>query len=222
MIQTHYIRRYKTMRRKLCFLVILLLPALTITAPTQEIDKPEDVILGTVDNVIARINAEREMLDAQPETVYDLINDLIIPVFDFNNMSKWILGKHWKQASEEQRTVFTKEFRNLLVRTYAKAVLGFSNERVNYLETLTGSKPNIVMVKTEIVSDSSVTPVNYTMHISDGRWKVVNVAFEGISLVETYRKSFASEIRNNGLETLLQKLVDKNEKLEQSLLTDEA
>ena len=101
-------------------------------------------------------------------------------------------------------------------------MLGFTNERVNYLETLTGSKPNIVMVKTEIVSDGGVTPVNYTMHISDGSWKVVNVAFEGISLVETYRKSFASEIRNNGLETLLQKLVDKNEKLEQSLLTDEA
>lgn len=210
------------MRRKLCFLVILLLPALTITAPAEEIDKPEDVILTTVDNVIARITSEREMLEAQPETVYDLINDLIIPVFDFNNMSRWILGKYWKQATEEQRTTFTNEFKDLLVRTYAKAVLGFTNERVNYLETLTGSKPNIVMVKTEIVSDGGVTPVNYTMHISDGSWKVVNVAFEGISLVETYRKSFASEIRNNGLETLLQKLVDKNDKLEQSLLTDEA
>ena len=210
------------MRRKLCFLAIFLVPALTLTSPAQAIDKPEDVILGTVDSVIARINAERERLDAQPETVYDLINDLIIPVFDFNNMSRWILGKYWKQATEEQRAVFTTEFKALLVRTYAKAVLGFTNERVNYLETLTGSKPNIVMVKTEIVSDGGVTPVNYTMHISDGSWKVVNVAFEGISLVETYRKSFASEIRNNGLETLLQKLVDKNEKLEQSLLTDEA
>lgn len=210
------------MRRKLCFLAIFLVPALTLTSPAQAIDKPEDVILGTVDSVIARINAERERLDAQPETVYDLINDLIIPVFDFNNMSRWILGKYWKQATEEQRAVFTSEFKALLVRTYAKAVLGFTNERVNYLETLTGSKPNIVMVKTEIVSDGGVTPVNYTMHISDGSWKVVNVAFEGISLVETYRKSFASEIRNNGLETLLQKLVDKNEKLEQSLLTDEA
>ena len=210
------------MRRKLCFLAIFLLPALTLTSPAQAIDKPEDVILGTVDSVIDRINAEREMLDAQPETVYDLINDLIIPVFDFNNMSRWILGKYWKQATEEQRATFTTEFKALLVRTYAKAVLGFTNEKVNYLETLTGSKPNIVMVKTEIVSDGGVTPVNYTMHISDGSWKVVNVAFEGISLVETYRKSFASEIRNNGLETLLQKLVDKNEKLEQSLLTDEA
>ena len=209
------------MKRKLGFIVLLLLPILTPALAAADAGKPEDVILTTVDNVIARITAERETLNAQPETVYDLINDLIIPVFDFGNMSRWILGKYWKEASAEQRTIFTDEFTSLLVRTYARAVLGFSNEKVNYLETLTGSKPDIVMVKTEIVSDGGVTPVNYTMHISDGSWKVVNVAFEGVSLVETYRKSFASEIRNNGLETLIQKLVDKNEKLEQSLLTDE-
>ena len=210
------------MNRKVGILVILLLPLLAITAPAQDIEKPEDVILDTVDNVIARITAEREMLDAQPDTVYELINDLIIPVFDFNNMSRWILGKYWKQANEEQRVVFTTEFKNLLVRTYAKAVLGFSNERVELLSTQTNPKNNMVKVNTEIISDAGVTPVNYYMHISDGSWKVVNVAFEGISLVETYRKSFASVIRNDGLESLIQQLVDKNESLEQSLLTDEA
>ena len=210
------------MKRKVVILVILLLPLLASTAPAQDLEKPEDIILATVDNVIARITAEREMLDAQPETVYNLINDLIIPVFDFNNMSRWILGKYWKQASEEQRNVFTTEFKDLLVRTYAKAVLGFSNERVVLLDTQTNPKNNMVKVNTEIISDAGVTPVNYYMHISDGSWKVVNVAFEGISLVETYRKSFASVIRNDGLESLIQQLVDKNESLEQSLLTDEA
>lgn len=210
------------MKRKVGILVIVLLPLLASTAPAQDLEKPEDIILSTVDNVIARITAEREMLDAQPDTVYDLINDLIIPVFDFNNMSRWILGKYWKEASEEQRTVFTTEFKNLLVRTYAKAVLGFSNERVELLSTQTNPKNNMVKVNTEIISDAGVTPVNYYMHISDGSWKVVNVAFEGISLVETYRKSFASVIRNDGLESLIQQLVDKNESLEQSLLTDEA
>ena len=210
------------MKRKVGILVILLLPLLASTSPAQDLEKPEDIILATVDNVIARITAEREMLDAQPETVYNLINDLIIPVFDFNNMSRWILGKYWKQANEEQRVVFTTEFKNLLVRTYAKAVLGFSNERVVLLDTQTNPKNNMVKVNTEIISDAGVTPVNYYMHISDGSWKVVNVAFEGISLVETYRKSFASVIRNDGLESLIQQLVDKNESLEQSLLTDEA
>lgn len=210
------------MKRKVGILMITLLPLLPMTAQAQDIEKPEKVIIETVNNVIDRITREREMLDTQPEMVYDLINDLIIPVFDFNNMSRWILGKYWKQASAEQRTVFTNEFKDLLVRTYAKAVLGFSNERVELLGTQTNPKNNMVRVNTRIVSDGAEpTPVNYYMHISDGSWKVVNVAFEGISLVETYRKSFASVIRNDGLESLIQQLVDKNEHLEQSLLTDE-
>ncbi len=207
------------MKWRVGLLMILLLPLSSMAVPSADIGTPEDVILSRINNVIERLDAERELLDAHPEKVYDVINDLIIPIFDFLNMSKWILGKHWGQATEEQRNIFTHEFQTLLVRTYAKALLGFSDEKVSYLETLTGSKPNIVMVKTKIGSASGdqSTPVNYTMHISGGSWKIVNVAFEGISLVETYRKSFASEIRNNGLASLIQKLEDKNKNLVQTL-----
>ena len=207
------------MKLKVILFMMLLLPLFSMTTNSAVPREPEDVVITTVDNVIARVNAERELLEAQPEKIYEVINELIIPNFDFLNMSKWVLGRYWGKASEEQRNVFADEFKTLLVRTYAKALLGFSDEKINYLETKTGSRPNIVLVKTEIKSNTNPkpTPVNYTMHISDGDWKVVNVAFEGVSLVETYRKSFASEIRNNGLASLIQKLTDKNKRLEQSL-----
>lgn len=208
------------MKRKVVFVAMLLLPAFSAPTHSAADREPQEVVIATVDSVIARVNAERELLEASPEKIYEVINDLILPNFDFLNMSKWVLGRQWGKATAQQRAVFAEEFKTLLVRTYAKALLGFTNEKVVYLETLTGSKPNIVMVKTEIRSDASPdsTPVNYTMHISGGDWKVVNVAFEGVSLVETYRKSFASEIRNNGLASLIQKLTDKNEKLMQSLV----
>lgn len=208
------------MKRKVVFVAMLLLPAFSAPTHSAADREPQEVVIATVESVIARVNAERELLEASPEKIYEVINDLILPNFDFLNMSKWVLGRQWGKATAQQRAVFAEEFKTLLVRTYAKALLGFTNEKVVYLETLTGSKPNIVMVKTEIRSDASPdsTPVNYTMHISGGDWKVVNVAFEGVSLVETYRKSFASEIRNNGLASLIQKLTDKNEKLMQSLV----
>ena len=208
------------MKHRVVFIAMLLLPAFSAPTHSAADREPQEVVISTVDSVIARVNAERELLEARPEKIYEVINDLILPNFDFLNMSKWVLGRQWGKATAQQRTVFAEEFKTLLVRTYAKALLGFTNEKVVYLETLTGSKPNIVMVKTEIRSDANPdsTPVNYTMHISGGDWKVVNVAFEGVSLVETYRKSFASEIRNNGLASLIQKLTDKNEKLMQSLV----
>lgn len=208
------------MKHKVVFVAMLLLPAFSAPTHSAADREPQEVVISTVDSVIARVNAERALLEASPEKIYEVINDLILPNFDFLNMSKWVLGRQWGKATAQQRAVFAEEFKTLLVRTYAKALLGFTNEKVVYLETITGSKPNIVMVKTEIRSDASPnsTPVNYTMHISGGDWKVVNVAFEGVSLVETYRKSFASEIRNNGLASLIQKLTDKNEKLMQSLV----
>ena len=208
------------MKHKVVLVAMLLLPAFSAPTHSAADREPQEVVISTVDSVIARVNAERALLEASPEKIYEVINDLILPNFDFLNMSKWVLGRQWGKATAQQRAVFAEEFKTLLVRTYAKALLGFTNEKVVYLETITGSKPNIVMVKTEIRSDASPnsTPVNYTMHISGGNWKVVNVAFEGVSLVETYRKSFASEIRNNGLASLIQKLTDKNEKLMQSLV----
>lgn len=208
------------MKHKVVLVAMLLLPAFSAPLHSAADREPQEVVISTVDSVIARVNAERALLEASPEKIYEVINDLILPNFDFLNMSKWVLGRQWGKATAQQRAVFAEEFKTLLVRTYAKALLGFTNEKVVYLETITGSKPNIVMVKTEIRSDASPnsTPVNYTMHISGGDWKVVNVAFEGVSLVETYRKSFASEIRNNGLASLIQKLTDKNEKLMQSLV----
>lgn len=208
------------MKHKVVLVAMLLLPAFSAPTHSAADREPQEVVISTVDSVIARVNAERALLEASPEKIYEVINDLILPNFDFLNMSKWVLGRQWGKATAQQRAVFAEEFKTLLVRTYAKALLGFTNEKVVYLETITGSKPNIVMVKTEIRSDASPnsTPVNYTMHISGGDWKVVNVAFEGVSLVETYRKSFASEIRNNGLASLIQKLTDKNEKLMQSLV----
>lgn len=208
------------MKHKVVFVAMLLLPAFSAPTHSAADREPQEVVISTVDSVIARVNAERALLEASPEKIYEVINDLILPNFDFLNMSKWVLGRQWGKATAQQRAVFAEEFKTLLVRTYAKALLGFTNEKVVYLETITGSKPNIVMVKTEIRSDASPnsTPVNYTMHISGGDWKVVNVAFEGVSLVETYRKSFASEIRNNGLASLIQKLTDKNEKLMQTLV----
>ena len=201
---------------------LALLGALFMAGPATfaEQDAPEDVIITMVNDVMDRLRAQRPALEANPERVYDMINELIVPGFDFVSMSRWILGKQqWQIATEEQRDVFVRQFTNLVVRSYGKALLGVTDEQVNHIETRPSSKPGIVQVMTEIVlvSGAQSMPVNYIMRNSSAGWKVINVSFEGVSLVETYRQSFASEIRNNGLDALLQKLADKNEKLSQAV-----
>ncbi len=178
-----------------------------------------EVVKNTSTQVIERLRSEEEELKSNPDRIYSYINQLVIPHFDFYNMSRWVLGNSWRRATEQQQQVFIKQFRTLLVRTYAKALLEYSDEEIRYYPEQVSPKSNTVVVKSEVKDSSSANtvPIHYRMHVIDGAWKVVDVSVDGISLVSTYRGSFASEIRENGLDSLIAKLEDRNGKLENTL-----
>jgi len=174
----------------------------------------EEIVKTTADQVIAKLKADREALKAKPELIYGLVDELIIPHFDFTSMSKWVLGQNWRKATAAQQDAFTVQFRTLLVRTYAKALLEYSDNEITYFPVQNNPDSNLVVVKTAVAQTGSNTiPINYSMHVKDGDWKVVDVAIDGISLVSTYRGSFATEIRTNGLDSLINQLIDKNNKI---------
>jgi phospholipid transport system substrate-binding protein len=180
---------------------------------------PEAVVKETSDGVINRIETQRAALEANPEQVYELVNELVIPHFDFVSMSKWVLGKNWKSASESQRTEFIEQFKTLLVRTYARALLEYSGQEIKYFPAEQKPDSNLAVVKTELTSGAGAQPfpVAYRMHQANEQWKVVDVAVDGVSLVSTYRGSFASQIKKEGFDSLIQKLADKNDKLAKNL-----
>jgi len=187
----------------------------TLNIAQAKAQSAQEVVMTTADQVVARLVAEREDIEANPGKLYSLINELVIPHFDFLSMSKWVLGKtSWRSASEGQREQFVNEFRILLVRTYAKALLEYSDEEIVYKPVETNPESNIVTVETQVKqSGGNLVPIDYRMHISGGEWKVVDIVVDGISLVATYRGSFAAEIRKNGIDSLITKLTERNSSL---------
>lgn len=202
----------KTLRAVLaCVLICQLLPSAAWAAAASA----EEVVRQTTDQVTARLKAQKPELEAHPERIYGLIQELVVPHFDFASMSKWILGRAWSGATSEQRDQFIAQFRTLLVRTYAKALLEYSSEAIRFMPTEQNPESNLVMVKTEVAQSGggAPIPINYRLHVTDGNWKVVDVTVDGVSLISTYRGSFASEIQKSGLDTLISKLVERNAKL---------
>ncbi len=195
-------------------LPVLLFPAAVIVhAASQD---AAEVVKTTSQQVLERLDAEKAQLEENPGRIYELINKLVVPRFDFTSMSRWVLGRDsWKSASEEQRQAFINEFRTLLVRTYAKALLEYSEEEIKYYPAQGNPDSNLVLVKTEVrqPAGAGAIPIHYRMHRKDGEWKVVDVAVDGVSLVSTYRGSFASEIRKSGLDALIAKIEERNKKL---------
>ncbi len=181
-------------------------------------NSPEAVVKETANGVINRIESQRSVLETNPEQIYELVNELVIPHFDFISMSKWVLGRNWKTASKSQRSEFIEQFKTLLVRTYARALLEYSGQEIKYFPVEQNSKSNLAVVKTELTSSGAQPfPVAYRMHQKNEEWKVVDVAVDGVSLVSTYRGSFATQIKKNGFDSLIKQLTDKNAKLASSI-----
>ncbi|MEQ8428596.1 MAG: ABC transporter substrate-binding protein [Gammaproteobacteria bacterium] len=178
---------------------------------------PDEVVKETANGVLDRIKQEREILQANPEKLYALIDQLVIPNFDFISMSKWVLGNNWKSASDAQRTEFVEQFKTLLVNTYAKALLEYSDQEIKFYPTETTDRPNLAVVRTELTGGAQPFPVAYRMYQKNDRWKVVDVTVDGVSLVSTYRGSFATQIKKEGFDSLLKQLADKNARLEGDL-----
>ena len=179
---------------------------------------PGEVVKATAEGVISHIESNRSILEAHPEKIYDMVNELVIPRFDFISMSKWVLGKHWKTASEPQRLKFITQFKALLVRTYARALLEYSGQSIKYYPVEQNLQSNLAVVKTELTSSSNAQlPILYRMHQKNEEWKVVDIAVDGVSLVTTYRGSFATQIKKNGFDSLLNELSKKNEILGDSI-----
>ena len=173
---------------------------------------PDEVVKETAEGVISHIESNRSVLEAHPEKIYDMVNELVIPRFDFISMSKWVLGKHWRTANEEQRSKFIAQFKALLVRTYARALLEYSGQSIKYYPVEQNSTSTLAVVKTELTSSSNTQlPILYRMHQKNEEWKVVDVAVDGVSLVTTYRNSFATQIKKKGFDSLLNELSEKNE-----------
>ena len=165
----------------------------------------------TTEKVMHALSEAGPKLKDNSKQLYEIIDELILPHFDFRRMSSWVLGKHWRVASDEQKKAFTEEFQALLVRTYSRALVDYRDKRIQFLATRVRTESDVT-VRAEIDQGGGPPiPVTYEVSLVDGVWKVYDVAVNGVSLVINYRSSFNSEIQRNGLDGLIQRLKDRNE-----------
>jgi phospholipid transport system substrate-binding protein len=163
----------------------------------------------TSDDVIKVLKEKRVMLEKEPDMVYDIVDKYILPHLDDVSMAKLALGKNWRTASNDQKIAFVDEFRSLLVRTYSKSLQEFSDQTINFFPA--DIDDDKATVKSEVVQNGGPTiPVSYRMRVKDNDWKVYDIVIDGVSLVTSYRGTFAQEVRKGGMDGLLQLLRDKS------------
>lgn len=196
-------------------MALLVWASFTPVVHADEIQDPQALVKNTSDKMIKALKDNKAELDQDPDKIYGLVEDIIMPHFDFDKMSKLALGKNWRSASKEQQKRFTEEFRLLLIRTYSTAMLEYSDEEIRFMPFHDDIATKKVKVDMEILQAGGPSiPMALALYLNSKKeWKVYDVKIDGISLVTNYRSTFATEIRNDGMDQLIQRLASRNEKV---------
>jgi len=172
---------------------------------------PDELVKTTAEDVLAIVKKDKDIQAGDQKKIFALTEEKILPNFDFDHVSQLVLGKNWNKASKEQQDAFQKEFRSLLLRTYATALSKYRNQTIEYKPLRAQPTDTEVTVKTAIVQPGGQPiGVDYTLAKTGDNWKVFDITIEGVSLVTNYRSQFNTEVRQSGMDGLIQKLVDKN------------
>ena len=193
------------------FLLLALLLGFN-ASPALATDTPPDVLArSTTQEVIAILKQDQEIKSGNMSKVYQLVEAKILPNFDFNRMTQLAVGKNWPRATAQQKQALVTQFRNLLVRTYSASLTAFTNQTVEFRPLTMKPDDTDVTVHSEIRQPGGQPiPIDYSMYKTSFGWKVYDVTIDGVSLVTNYRASFASTIRQKGIDGLIKTLAEQS------------
>ncbi len=176
-----------------------------------EVIAPDALIKNTVQEVIAIIKVDKDIQSGDQKKIIALVDAKVLPNFDFSRMTQLAVGKYWRTATPEQKQSLVTEFRNMLVRTYTKVFTVYRDQTVEVKPSKIATDDTEVTVKT-VISKPGSQPilVDYEMKKADSGWKVYDISIDGVSMVMSYRGTFATQIQDSGIDGLIKTLSVKN------------
>jgi phospholipid transport system substrate-binding protein len=186
--------------------------AFAVAAPAAE---APDVLVKRISNdVINTAKTDKAIQAGDVSKVTALVDAKILPYVDFQRMTALAAGRYWRDATPEQKTALSNEFRQLLIHTYSGALSQIKNETVEFKPMRADPADNEVEVKSVVnVARGEPVQLNYRLAKGPSGWKIFDINVLGAWLVETYRGTFSTEISKGGIDGLIKKLADRNKEL---------
>jgi phospholipid transport system substrate-binding protein len=171
---------------------------------------PSQLIESSANILLAGIDEHRDEWRKNPEGLYKLVGETLLPNFDTAYAAQLVLGPHWRKASAEQRKRFVDAFYDSLLYTYGDAMVDFTANRLKVFPTRVDASAERATVRTEITrSNGTKVAVNYSLRKVEGAWKAWDVVIDGISYVKSYREDYGAEVQQKGLDSVIQRLESK-------------
>ncbi len=191
--------------------VALLCFMLTASAVRAQDVGPDQLVRMTVDRIIEIVKSDKAIQAGDIKRILEVAETHASPHFDFVRMTRLAMGANWKQASPSQQEELVRQFRALLLRTYAVALKEYRNQVIDVRPLKIPAGSTDVQVKTVVNQPGAqAIPIDYDMERTPQGWKVYDVTIGGVSLVVNFRSSFDAEIRKSGVDGLVRSMVERN------------
>ncbi len=204
--------KMKNNLNKLVFALVLVFGTTQILAVDSS--RPDRLVKTLTNQIVEQLKKEKPQLDNNPAAVTRFARKLVSqvkPHWDVVRTSAYIVGKPWRTASKTDKKTFIKQFENLLVKTYSKALLEYSNQKIEMLPYRHIASKKEVKVKSKFVrSGSAPVQIVYSLykHKSKG-WRVYNVTVGGFNLISNFKGQYQPIVNKSGLAGLNKKLKSK-------------
>lgn len=193
--------------------IVLLFSFFTLQAFAQE--APDALLERITGEVVVELKQKSAELKRNPSAVYPIVNRIIVPYIDWQTMAQWVIGRQaWTQATPSQRTRFASEFKDLMIRTYSSTLRAYDNQVIEYFPIRGGYEGKARVQVSSVIKapGKESVQVTYRLIAKGDTWKVYDISIEGVSLLKGFQAQFASEVQQSGLDALITRLSQHNDK----------
>ena len=186
-----------------CLSYILLIFTLLLAPARLWAGEPSTQLSATINEFVG-ILVNTPVAELRAKGLPARAMDLVFGRFDFSEMTKRSLGRHWAVLSPADQREFVSAFTQKLLVAYGRTVRASGDEKIQFQnEVIDG---NDATVKTKVVSGGDELAIDYHLHAIDGQWKVYDMVIDHISIVNNYRAQFDRVIAKSSVKELLQRM----------------
>jgi phospholipid transport system substrate-binding protein len=140
------------------------------------------------------------------ETREARFRDLLSNGFDMPFIARFVLGKHWRRATPQERVDYQALFTEFILQSYSRRMGGYSGESFTVAGARTAGKRD-VLVRTRIARPGGpAIKADWRVRPKDGQYRIIDIMVEGVSMAVTQRSEFSAVVRRRGMQGLLQTL----------------
>ena len=166
---------------------------------------PDVALKTTVDQIRGMIRENFQAYKADSTKFYKAVDDVVVPRFDVPKIAQEVLGQNFRAATPDQRTRFGTAFKNMLVRSYANAMLDYNDSvSVSWGSpriSADGQEANVASTLTQ--SNGQPLVIAFRVHKVADDWKIIDITVENVSLVLNFRTQLNSEIHRTSLDDVI-------------------